>query len=195
MRSVVIALSAFSLVLSAAPAYAQAATTTPAPFPQGARVGIVDLQRIAALSVEGKAASEKAEAFIAQKQDEATVKSEALEDNKNGLQQGGALLNDAARVKLEKEIERQQIDADRFQQDAQGEINDLQAELQAEFQQKLFPILSGLVEEKGLHVLLSASDAGVILADPAIDLTLEAIRRFDAATARPAAAPTPSPES
>jgi hypothetical protein len=35
---------------------------------------------------------------------------------------------------------------------------------------------------------LSAADAGIIAADPGIDLTLEAIKRFDAATAaRPAA--------
>jgi hypothetical protein len=50
-------------------------------------------------------------------------------------------------------------------------------------------------QEKGLHVLFSAADAGVIWADPGIDLTPEAIKRFDAAvTAKPAAAaPAPTP--
>ena len=46
-----------------------------------------------------------------------------------------------------------------------------------------------MVQEKGLHVLFSAQDAGVIAGDPGIDLTLEAIKRFDAAaSAKPAAA-------
>ena len=47
--------------------------------------------------------------------------------------------------------------------------------------------------EKGLQVLLSAADAGIIAADPGIDLTLEAIKRFDAATAAKAAAPAAAP--
>jgi hypothetical protein len=51
-----------------------------------------------------------------------------------------------------------------------------------------------MVKEKGLHVLFSAQDAGVISGDPGIDLTQEAIKRFDAAlSAPPAAAAPPAP--
>ena len=205
MRSVVTALSAFSLVLvlSAAPGYAQApaqppaaaqtqpapAAQPPAPFPQGAKVGLVNLQQIASLSAEGKASTARVQTLITKKQAEAAAKAKTLQDNQTKLQTGGALLNDAARAQLEKDIERQTVETDRFQQDAQAEITELQTQLQAEFQQKLFPVLNQLVQEKGLHVLLSASDAGVIIADPAIDLTLEAITRFDAGTSKPAAAP------
>jgi hypothetical protein len=68
-------------------------------------------------------------------------------------------------------------------------VTELQTQLQGDFQEKLFPILNQMVVEKGLHMLLSAADAGIIAADPGIDLTLEAIKRFDAATAAKAAAP------
>ena len=108
-------------------------------------------------------------------------------------------MNDVARAQLEKDIERQQVEVDRFQQDAQGEVTELQTELQGDFQQKLFPVLNQMLQEKGLHLLLSAADAGVIAADAGIDLTLEAIKRFDAAmaskpaaTAKPAAPATPA---
>jgi Skp family chaperone for outer membrane proteins len=217
MRSVVVVLGAFSLVLmlSAGPAFAQAPPQTPAPaappaqpapapapqppaaFPQGAKIAIVNLQQIAQLSNEGKASTARVQALITKKQAEAAAKAKQLQDNQNKLAQGGTLLNDAARGQLEKEIEKLQVEADRFQQDAQAEITELQTELQGDFQQKLFPILNDMVKEKGLHILLSAADSGVIAIEPGIDLTAEAIKRFDTATgakppatgAKPAAPP------
>jgi Skp family chaperone for outer membrane proteins len=205
MRSVVVALGAFSLVLvlSAAPGYAQApaqpapatqpAAQPPAPFPQGAKIGIVNLQQIAQLSAEGKSSTARVQALISKKQAEAAAKAKQLQDSQTKLSQGGALLNDVARGQLEKEIEKLQVEADRFQQDAQAEITELQTELQGDFQQKLFPVLNDLLKEKGLHLLLSAADSGVIAADLGIDLTAEAIKRFDAATAKPAAAAPAAP--
>src|SRR5205823_3862078 len=170
------------------PAQAAPAPQPPAPFPEGAKIGLVNLQQIAALSVDGKAATTRVQALIAKKQTEAATKTKQLQDNQTKLQQGGALLTEAARTQLEKEVEKQQVEEQRFQQDAQAEINELQTELQGEFQRKLFPILIQLAQEKGLHVLLSALDAGVIWQEPGIDLTLEAVKRFDAAATRPATA-------
>jgi Skp family chaperone for outer membrane proteins len=198
-----------AFVLSAAPAFAQAAApapaappqaqqapapTPPAAFPQGAKIALVNLQQIAALSVDGKASTAKVQALITKKQTEAAAKAKQLQENQSKLQQSGALMNDAARAALEKDIERQTVEQQRFEQDAQAEVTELQTQLQGAFQEKLFPILNQMVVEKGLHVLFSAADAGIIAADPGIDLTLEAIKRFDAATSSPAVAkPAPAP--
>jgi hypothetical protein len=40
-----------------------------------------------------------------------------------------------------------------------------------------------MAQEKHLSMLLSGQEAGLIWAEPGLDLTAEAIRRFDAATA------------
>jgi hypothetical protein len=50
------------------------------------------------------------------------------------------------------------------------------------------PILVDISKEKGLQVLFSAGDAGVIWIEPGIDLTMEAVKRMDAAPAKPSAA-------
>jgi outer membrane protein len=195
MRRFVVAVSMVSLVLasSAAPGEAQAPAPPapqtgaapppqpPAPFPEGAKIGVVNLQQIAQLSNEGKAATARVQALITQKQAEAAEKAKELQANQTKLQQGGPLLNDAARLQLERDIERQRVDQERFEQDAQAEIAELQMQLQGDFQEKLFPILDQMSKEKGLHMLFSAADAGIIWAEPGIDLTLEAIKRFDAA--------------
>ena len=171
-----------------APAPAPQAPPPPPPFPQGAKVAFVNLQQIASLSGDGKISTAKVQALMQKKQAEATAKAKSLADAQAKLQQTGALMSDAARTQLEKDIERMNVEGQRFQQDAQAEINELSQQLQNEFQQKLFPVLDQLSREKGLQLLLSAADAGVVWADPALDLTLEAVRKLDAL---PAAAPKP----
>ena len=165
----------------------------PAPFPAGAKVAYVNLQQIANLSAEGKSLTAKVQALMQKKQNEAQAKSKALADNQNKLQQSGALMSETARTALEKEIERQNVEGQRFQQDAQAEINELSQQLQNEFQQKLFPILDLVAKEKGIDLLLSAADAGMVWAAPGLDLTLDAVKKLDErAGAKPAAA-APAP--
>ena len=176
----------------------------PAPFPEGAKVAFVNLQAIAQLSADGKAANAKVQALAQKKQTEGQTKAKSLQDNQQKLQTSGSVMSEQARSQLEKEIERQTVEGQRFEQDAQAELNELQQELQTEFQKKLMPILEQLSKEKGLQVLLSAADSGVIWADPGLDLTLEAVKKLDAATgtrstaaappaAPPAAAPAAAP--
>lgn len=203
MRGFVIAAS-LAVVLSAAPTFAQAtgqakpaqtpppatppAQTTPAPappppapFPAGAKIGVVNLQLIAQNSVEGKASSGRVQALIQKKQIEGAEKAKQLQANQQKLQTSGGVMNEAARTALERDIDRQTKEGERFQQDAQAEVNELQQELQAEFQKKLFPILQQLAQERGLHALLSVQDAGVIWLDPGVDLTADAVKKLDAA--------------
>jgi len=156
-----------------------------APFPAGAKAGFVNLQAIAQMTAEGKAAAAKVNALAQKKQTEGQEKAKALQANQTKLQTSGTVMSDTARAQLEKEIERQTVEGQRFEQDAQAELNELQQQLQQDFQAKLLPILVDLSKEKGLQVLFSAGDAGVIWIEPGIDLTLEAVKRMDAAPAAP----------
>jgi len=96
-------------------------------------------------------------------------------------------MNETARVQLEKEIEKQTKDAERFQQDAQAEINELQQEVQNEFVKKLSPIVDAIAVEKGLQIVFNASESGLAWATPGLDLTGDVIKKLDAAQAKPAA--------
>jgi len=202
-----------AVVLSAAPVFAQAAGQAkpaapppapaaaqpapapppPAPFPTGAKIAFVNLQQVANLSGEGKISTAKVQALMQKKQVEAQAKSKALADAQAKLQSSGAILSDVARAQLEKDIERMNVEGQRFQQDAQAEINELSQQLQGEFQQKLFPVLEAVSKEKGVQVLLSAADAGVVWAEAGLDLTLDTVKKLDAmAAAAKSAAPPPA---
>jgi Skp family chaperone for outer membrane proteins len=175
----------------AAPVQPSPPPKPPAPFPQGAKVGYVYLQQIAAQSKEGQAAQARVNRLTTQRQNEIGDKQKAMQANQQKLQTGGNLLSDTARAALERDIERQQRDLERLQQDAQTDINELTQEVQADFNKKLFPVLEKLAADKGLHMLFSATDAGLIWAADGLDLTAEAVKSLDSAGPAPAAPPKP----
>ena len=84
----------------------------------------------------------------------------------------------------------------RFTQDAQGEVQELQQALQQEFQEKLTPVISAVAAEMGLHFVFNGPDAGLVWADPALDISTDVIKKLDASSGKPApkpAAPTKPP--
>ena len=90
-------------------------------------------------------------------------------------------------------MERLTVEIDRAQQDAQAEVQELQQQQLAAFQDKLRPVVEALVKELGVGLLFSAGDAGAIYIDPSLDITAEVIKRFDAASTSKPAAAAPAP--
>jgi len=158
------------------------ATTPPKPFPEGAKIAYVNVQAIASNSVEGKAATSKLDDLRKKKTAEIADKNKALAAAQTKLQQGGSVLNDAARGALEKDIEKMNREIQFAQQDANTELQELQNQLQADFQEKLNPVLEQVASEKGLHMLIDIANSGAVWANSGLDLTAEVIRRFDAST-------------
>jgi Skp family chaperone for outer membrane proteins len=163
------------------PAQPAPALQPPAPFPQGAKFAFFNPQAVFQNSVDGKAAVARVNALIQKKQTENADKAKLLQGNQQKLQTSGSVMNEAARSQLEKEIERQQKDAERFQQDAQAEINELQQEVQSEFVKKLSPIIDQIASERGLLIVFNAPESGISWAAPGLDLTLDVVKKLDAA--------------
>src|SRR5437870_163959 len=164
----------------AQPPPAPAAAQPPAPFPLGAKVAFFNPQAVFQNSIDGKAAVGRVNALIQKKQTENADKAKLLQGNQQKLQTSGSVMNEAARSQLEKEIEKQQKDAERFQQDAQAEINELQQEVQNEFLKKVQPIIDQIATEKGLHMVFNATEAGFAWANLGLDLSAEIIKKLDA---------------
>jgi outer membrane protein len=211
MKGFVLAV-ALALVLASGPTFAQApaspqqpapkpaappAQTTPAPapaapkpFPEGAKVAFVVLQRIVNESAEGKAASGQIQALQQKKANELNDKNKQLQALQQKLEKEGAVLSASAQGDLQKQIEKANVDIQRFTQDAQQEIQDLQNSLQSQFQQKIDPILAQVGQEKGLHFIFNGPDSGLVWADLGLDISADVIKKLDAnykpgATAKP----------
>jgi outer membrane protein len=169
----------------AAPAVAQ----PPVPFPAGAKMAYINPQRIFQESAEGKTALTRVQTLINRKQTEGQDRQKKLAADQQKLQTSGGVMNEAARSQLEKEIEKEQVDGQRFQQDAQAEINELQQEVQNEFIKKVSPMIEAVAKEKGVQLVFDLNNAGLAYFDPGLDLTADVIKKLDAS--RPAATPKP----
>jgi outer membrane protein len=205
---------AFSIVLMAGPSNAQTpagqappkpttpAPTTPAqpaptsptqpaaqpkPFPEGAKIAYVNVQRIAEQSGEGKAATSRITALRQQKEKELQEKNKAFEAARTKLETSGSVLSESARSTQQKEVERLQVDLQRATQDAQREIQELQNELQRSFEAKLLPLIGEVAASRNLHMVFSAGDSGLVWADTGLDITPDIIKRLDGAASAPAA--------
>jgi len=154
----------------------------PKPFPEGAKVAYLDIQLIASSSVEGRSASAKIQEWEKKKTAELAERTKQAQALQTKLQQGGNVLSDSARAQSEKELQKLQRELQGLQEDAQQERSDLTAQLQAEFQEKLNPIIEQIATEKNLQMVFSVRDSGVVWAYNGVDLSAEVIKRFDAAT-------------
>ena len=173
---------------AAPPAAAPAAKPeAPRPYPEGAKIAYIDIQAVAQNSAEGKAATARIQELQKKKVAEITEKNKALESAKSKQQTSATILNDSARLSLEKEIDKLTREVQFLQQEAQSDSQALQAELQVEFQRKLNPVLEQIGKEKGLHMLMDINNNGAVWVDTGLDLTGEVIKRLDAS--RPAAPP------
>src|SRR5919106_862887 len=109
---------ALGLALAAGPAAAAAAA--PRPFPEGAKIGYIDLQFIASNSAEGKSATGKIQEFAKKKTAELAEKNKNLEALRSKLLQGGTVLSDSARGQMEKDIDKMARELQFAQQEAQS---------------------------------------------------------------------------
>lgn len=185
-----------------APAPAQQKPAPPAPAPvvelkprfqDGMKYAYVNVQAVAAASVEGKVAAEKIKVLQEQKSRELQERNKALQGDQQKLDQGGSVLSDAARAQLSASIDRQQRDLQRFTEDAQQEVQQLAEQVEAEFNRKLTPIIDRVAKQKQVHFVFNAAQSGLIWAEPGMDLTAEVIQAFDTpGAAAPAAAAPPA---
>src|SRR4029450_3305027 len=127
-----------------APAAPQTAVPAPAPappreFPAGAKIAYVVLQRIANESADGRVATTRIQALQQKKAAELNEKNKQLTTAQQKLEKEGAGMRPAAAADLQKTVERLTVEVQRFTQDAQAEVQELQQTLQNEFQQRLEP--------------------------------------------------------
>lgn len=168
-----LSVTALIAVLFASSSLAQSAE----PF----QVGAINVGYVARNSRAGKAALAALEAFGKQKSIEVQGKAAELQQQQTELQKQSAAMSPRAVVDLQRTFEKSKLEFDRFQQDAQAEIEAMQTKFDADFQLKLQPIVDEISKEKGLHFVFGIEQAAIIWWSPAVDISDECVKRLDAA--------------
>jgi Skp family chaperone for outer membrane proteins len=133
---------------------------------------IVNVPRLVAESIDGKAGTAKLQAF----QDE---KRKALADKQAAIQR----LNQANAAAAE--IQRAQVELERATQDAEMDFAALTRQVQADFERRLTPILKEILETDHIGIIFEYPQKLIVWVEPSADITDEVIERLDAAAKKP----------
>lgn len=160
-------------------ARAPQAGPTPAAFPDEARIGFVSIERVAALSNEGKAAMARLTELRAKKSAEIAARGKQVESLQQKLVQSESVLEATLLARLRREFERARIDFQRLNEDVQAEVEDTQQQLLRAFTARLFPVVGQVATEKKLWAVFS-NENDLLWYLPAIDLSEEVAKRLNA---------------
>lgn len=173
-----------ALVLAPTFAVAQAAETqagTTVAGPAGStKIAVIDIERIAAESKEGKALFEALKAENEQMQQESARLQQEIRDMQAKL--NSEILSQDARRRLQREVERKRTDAQRWLEDAQAEFEAKRQDGEAKFQEKLAPIVEEVAQEHGIGLIFRATPGLTFVLDPSLDISPLVVEKLDAAT-------------
>jgi outer membrane protein len=150
------------------------------PFPADAKIAFVNVQGVLSQSALGKAGSAQLEALSKRLQTELTAIETKLKDAQSKQQSQSQLLSEVAAAQLAKDIDRLTRELNFKQQEAQSEVQAMQADLLQDFERKVVPLMEALAKEKGLYALFDVGSAGAVYVFPGVDLSPELVKRVDA---------------
>ena len=164
---------------------------------QSSKIAVVDFEKAIVESVEGKKSSEKFNATLQSKQAEAEKRQKELEDAQKKLQTQGAALSETAKANLQKDIDRRTTELQRFNEDAQKELQSVRDELLRPIAERASAILNALAAEHGYTLIVDISNpqSNIVWFNPKNDITEELTRRIDAATKTTEAANPSAPQT
>jgi len=141
-------------------------------------------QRAFAASPESKTAETRLNALQATRSKELDSRNQRLKVMQDALERNGTILAPTVRQEREREIERFQVDIQRFIQDAQNEFLGVRKQSEDAFVLRLQPALAAVAKEKGLLFVINEDQGLIAWADPVADITPEIIRRLVPLAAR-----------
>ena len=171
-----------------APATAKPAPATPTPapppapvpFPADAKVGFVDMQYVISESKLGKAGLEKIQALSAKQNSERTARATEIQKLQQELQAGANVLTPAVINEKSADLEKKTREAQFLAQSQQADLDALNKQLLGDFESKVLPVVEQIRAERGLWLIFTA-DTPIAAGHPGLNLSLEVIKRLDAA--------------
>ena len=154
------------------------------------KAAYVDVQRAVQEVDEGKAAKARLQAMVGEKQKTLEKEQTALKAEKDAYDKQAATMTDVARRSREDDLQKKFMD---FSQRAEKFRTDM-AEQERKELGSIFPkleaILGTIATRDGFTMVFDKSNSGLAWAPPALDLTNELIRMYNATAAKVSAAKT-----
>lgn len=148
-------------------------------FGQALKVGFVEPNKILSSVDEGKLEIEKVQKFMEEKQNDFNRKQDTLNKLNETYTAQQAKLNPETRAEMEKQIDEQGRELKRYGEDTQVEINRKRDLLLNTLGQRIQVVIEEYAKENNFSVIFSRDD-GQVFVSPALDVSDEIIKRFNA---------------
>ena len=148
---------------------------------QGAKVAVIDVQRLVTDSVAGKEALARLKKLQDEKIAEGKAKNDEVDSLRKRLNEGRLSLADDKISELEKQLEEKVTGLRRFQEDAERDFNKSRETTFSEIERRVFPVIEQVGKEGGYAFIFNKFQSGLLYADDTSDITNQIIQRFDSA--------------
>lgn len=144
------------------------------------KIGVVNSQEVLEKSSEGKKAIAQLQEKDRSQQSRLGKLDEEIRQLETKLNTQRLTLTNEAMLQMSSDLEKKRTDRKRLAEDAVREIQDMRLRLFNKVQSELLPIIEQLGKERNIEIILDLAGSGAIYFNPAIDLTEEVIKRYDA---------------
>jgi outer membrane protein len=170
----------FAFLLSMVPGTAVWMATTTDAHAADAKIAVVDFQRAINEVKEGATAKAKLEGMFKEKkvaieQMEADLRAKDEEYKKQAV-----ILSDAARQQKEQELMQLQMQYQQVYMQSEQEMQQMYAVIMEGLISKMRDLAENIGKERGLTLIVEATEGGVVYFDTGLDITDELIKRYDA---------------
>jgi outer membrane protein len=142
------------------------------------RLGVVDLQEVLNRSQKGMAVKQKLDQERAARQKDLDVKQQEVMKLQAELEKQAPLLSDQAKREKSEAIQRKTRDAVRIAEDTNRDFEKRVREAELEIGREILGVVQEYGKDQGYTLILERSM--VVFGAPAVDITSEVIKRYDA---------------
>jgi outer membrane protein len=154
---------------------------------EASKLGMVNSQEILDKSVEGQRVLAQLQAADKKYTESITRVDDQIKQLQNRLSAQRLTLTPEAAAGIQADIQKAQTQRQRMAEDASRAMQELQARSLDQLQSDIMPIIEQLRKDKGLDIIFDLGKSGAAYVNPALDLTAEVLKRYNALKAAPPA--------
>ena len=144
----------------------------------GVRIGVVDMQEVLMKSQKGMAVKQKLDQERAARQKDLDAKQQEVMKLQAEFEKQAPLLSDQAKREKSEAIQRKTRDTVRIAEDANRDFEKRVRETEMDITREIFGVIQEYGKDQGYTIILERGM--VVFGAPAVDITSEVIKRYDA---------------
>lgn len=144
-------------------------------------IAVIDVQRVVTESDPGKEALQKLKELQDAKIDQGRGMQQELATMQEQISKQQFTLSEERLAELRKQIEDRGIALQRFQDDAERELDEARRLELGGLEGRIIPVINQVGTEQGYTLIFNKFQSGLVYADETVDITDDVIRRFNTA--------------